>query len=252
MFLADFHIHSQFSDGRLSLSELIDFYGSRGFGCIAITDHLCEEQHWLGKSAKILNKTLTRESFDHYLEQIRSERERALEQYEMIVLPGIEITKNSLDYDRSSHIVAIGVEEWISADQEIDQILRQIRSLGGLSLAAHPVPTRKYEHQTLHLWDRRHELMDLMDAWEVASGPFLFNEVLDAKLPMVANTDLHHPSQINSWKNRLDCEKHPEAILDAIRDQDLDFVFYKDPQRRQAWFTKSLQSLALLTQQSQS
>ena len=246
MFLADFHIHSTFSDGRMTISELVDFYGTRGFGSIAITDHLCEEEHWLGKSAQWLNKTLTRETFGEYIETLGSESERAWEQYQMRVIPGFEITKNSIDYDRSSHIVALGVDRWVSADQNIEQILSQIRQYGGLSIAAHPVPTRKTEHQTLHLWDRRHELMDLIDAWEVASGPFLFGEVMESKLPMVANTDLHHPAQITSWKNRLDCEKSVEAILDSIRDQDLDFVFYKEPTRRSwNWLPQSLKALSL-------
>ncbi|NJM10303.1 MAG: PHP domain-containing protein, partial [Bdellovibrionaceae bacterium] len=39
MFLADLHVHSNFSDGHLSISELVDFYGQRGFGAIAVTDH---------------------------------------------------------------------------------------------------------------------------------------------------------------------------------------------------------------------
>jgi hypothetical protein len=36
--LCDFHIHTNYSDGRLTLPEVGDFYGRRKFDCICITD----------------------------------------------------------------------------------------------------------------------------------------------------------------------------------------------------------------------
>ena len=42
MLLCDFHIHSNYSDGKLSVPEIVDFYGERGFDCICITDHLAD------------------------------------------------------------------------------------------------------------------------------------------------------------------------------------------------------------------
>ncbi|MEL4881681.1 hypothetical protein AAEH85_22275, partial [Shewanella algae] len=81
-------------------------YGSRGFGAIAITDHLCEEKTFLGKSARWLNRSLTRESFPRYIETIKQEAERAWQQYRMVVIPGFELTKNSLFNHRSAHVVA--------------------------------------------------------------------------------------------------------------------------------------------------
>jgi hypothetical protein len=67
-----------------------------------------------------------------------------------------------------------------------------------------------------------------MDAWEVASGKEIFELVAKSGLPMLANSDLHHPSQISSWKTAFHCERHPEAIMKAIKQQDLDFRFYSD------------------------
>ncbi len=63
MFLCDFHIHSKKSDGKLSVAELVDFYGERGFGAIAITDHLCEVSTFLGQSARYLQKTILEKQF---------------------------------------------------------------------------------------------------------------------------------------------------------------------------------------------
>src|SRR5690606_29982495 len=143
--------------------------------------------------------------------------------------PGVEITKNSVDHKDSAHVLALGLTEWISPDQPVEELLVEIRARGGLSIAAHPVSTHKYEHQTFYLWNNRERLEPLFDAWEVASGPFLFEEVRVSGYNLVANSDLHHPSQINSWKNRLDCERTKAAVFEAIRAQHLDFVFYKDP-----------------------
>lgn len=228
MILSDLHIHSTFSDGKLSIPELVDLYGKRGFGAIAITDHLCEQETVIGKAAAYLGQTLTRATFPIYSEILKSEAERAWRRYKMVVIPGFEITRNSLSNHRSAHILALGVTEYISASGGIVELTQKIRNCGGISVAAHPVFTRKVEKQTFHLWDHKEELRPYFDAWEVASGRHLFHEVIQAKLPMVANSDLHRPHQINSWKTLLNCHKHPEAVLEAIRLQKVEFKFYDE------------------------
>jgi len=45
---------------------VIDAFGSRGFGVIAITDHLCESRTTLGKAAGFLGHTLTPATFPQY------------------------------------------------------------------------------------------------------------------------------------------------------------------------------------------
>jgi predicted metal-dependent phosphoesterase TrpH len=228
MFMADFHLHSTFSDGKLSIPQLVDMFGRRGFGAIAITDHLCENQTVIGKAAAYLGRTLTPANFPLYREIMKSEAERAYRKYRMVVIPGFELTKNSISNHRSAHILALNVDEFIEANGDVSDLARTIRSKGGLAIAAHPVSTRKVEKQTYHLWDRRRELASLFDAWEVASGPYLFGEVLASRLPKIASSDLHMPRQITSWKTVLHCERHPEAIMEAIRSQQVSFTFYRD------------------------
>src|ERR1700744_1190961 len=106
MFLADLHMHSTFSDGRMTIPELVDFFGSRGFGAIAITDHLCENASFLGKAANYLKRTLNEATFPLYMAILESEGKRAWEQYRMVVIPGYELTKNSVSNHRSAHILA--------------------------------------------------------------------------------------------------------------------------------------------------
>jgi predicted metal-dependent phosphoesterase TrpH len=228
MILADMHTHSTFSDGKMSIPELVDFYGQRGFGAIAVTDHICEDRTFFGVAASYLKYTLTPATFPLYMQILRSEAERAWDRYKMVVIAGYELSKNSWSNHRSAHILGLGIHDFIAADGDILDLARAIRAQGGLAIAAHPVSTRKFERQTYHLWNRRDELKSEFDAWEVASGPHLFDEVLKSGLPMIASSDLHHAEQINAWKTVLHCEKHPEAILDAIRKQELSFQFYKE------------------------
>lgn len=236
MFLADFHLHTNRSDGKMPIRELVDLYGERGFGAIAITDHLCEQTSFLGKTARYLGCSLTEANFHQHMEDIQEEAERAWKKYRMLVLPGFEITKNSISNHRSAHMLALGIFDYVDPNLDIPELCEQIREKGGLSVAAHPVSTRRAEKQTYHLWDRRHELASCFDAWEVASGPHLFPEVLHSGLPMIANSDLHHKNQISSWKTVFHCEREREAILDAIRKQDLRFMFYRDALAQSASF----------------
>jgi len=249
MILSDFHIHSNFSDGKHSIPEIVDFYGSRGFGSIAITDHLCEDTTFLGRAAAYLERTLTPANFPFYLEILKSEKKRALNQYGMVLIPGIEITKNSLSNHRSAHIIALGISHWINPNLPVDEILTQIRAQDAISIAAHPVSNHKLEKQTLHLWDERKLYAPLFDAWEVGSGVNFYEEVARSGLPMIASTDLHRFSQISGWKSMVKTQPKPELILDAIRNQSVSFHYYEEnydgiacinpldfvPRRRDAW-----------------
>ena len=227
--MADFHIHSTFSDGVMTIPEVVDFYGARGFGAIAITDHLCEEETFLGKAAKVLDRSLTIDSLALYRETLCEEKQRAWEKYRMVLLPGFEFTRNSLFNHRSAHILGIGIKDFFDPSQEVVSLIRSIKHSGGIAVAAHPVDTGHFEPQTYHLWSRREELAHEFDAWEVASGPLLFKAVFESKLPKLASSDLHHPRQMSSWKTVMDCERPPEVILNAIREQKVSFRFYQDP-----------------------
>ncbi len=227
MYLADFHLHSTFSDGKLSIAELVDLYGELGFGAIAITDHICETNGLFGIGAKYLKWTVQQENFTKYISEIHEQAERARKQYGMVVIPGYEITKNSIFPSQSAHILVIGSEKFICANQDIRTSLQVAKNHGALTVAAHPVDTGIKEKQTFQLWNMREEIKSDVDAWEVASGPIWFEQVAESGLPMLASSDLHHPSQIQSWKTVFSCERHPEAIMNAIRNQDIEFKFYR-------------------------
>lgn len=229
MFLADFHIHSRFSDGNQSVAEIVDLYGSRGFGAIAVTDHFCEDESLIGKAAHVLGRSISEENYSRYLETLAAEAERAWHLYRMVLIPGYEITHNSISNHRSFHILGLGIRKLVDANQSAAQAARSIRAEGGLAIAAHPVSTRKMEKQALHLWNNRDELRQEFDAWEVASGRILFDEVAASGLPLIASSDMHVRSQLTSWKTELSCERSEEAILDSIRQQNVSFAYYSAP-----------------------
>jgi hypothetical protein len=147
----------------------------------------------------------------------------------MVVITGFELSKNSWLNQRSAHILGLGVKEFMSADGDIVDLARGIRAQGGVAIAAHPLSTGKFEPQTFHLWSRREELKAEFDAWEVASGQKWSPEVEASGLPMIATSDLHRPSQINSWKTLFSCERSQEAVFDAIKTQAVQFTYYQEP-----------------------
>lgn len=227
MFLADFHIHSTFSDGQLTIPEIVDLYGSHGFGAIAITDHLAELSTLVGKCTLMLDKTLTPQTFPQYQKVLQSEMKRAWKRYGMLLIPGYEVTKNAIRSQDTAHFLALGMTDYLSADQNVDVILQQVQGEGGLTVAAHPVHTGKIEHQSFYLWRNRDYLSQWMDAWEVAAGKRLFTEVEESGLPILADSDMHARRHFTSWKTVLDCPRSQEEVFRAIRAQDLSYSYYK-------------------------
>lgn len=223
--LCDFHVHTTWSDGRLTIAEVIDLYGSTGkFDVIAITDHILMQRDMLAKAGRIA--TLGRRAygvreadFQAYLDEVHRQAERAERQYGMLVVPGAEITQNRLRGKWNSHIIALGIREYVSADQRADEILRHIRRQGAMSIACHPHhrTTRRIEISTCYLWDHREELADLVDVWEAANRDDLFSVTSLKHYPYVASSDFHKPKHLYSWKTLLKAERNWPAVRDALR-----------------------------------
>ena len=223
--LCDFHVHTQWSDGKLSVAEVVDLYGATGkFDVIAITDHILMKKDLLARAGRLA--TLGRrtfgvreDDFEAYVADIRKEAERALHQYGLLVIPGAEITQNRLRGKKNSHVIALDIKKYISADQSADAILREIRRQGALSIACHPHhrTTRRLEISTCYLWDHREELSDMVDVWEAANRDDLFSVTSLKHYPYVANSDFHKPKHLYSWKTLLRCEKNWPAIREALR-----------------------------------
>ncbi|MBN2441939.1 MAG: hypothetical protein JXJ04_11350 [Spirochaetales bacterium] len=233
MLLSDLHIHSNFSDGKHSIHDIVTLYGNAGFDVIAITDHITENSTFIGRMSRKLNKSLTPDTFALYIETINMEAVRAWREYGMIVIPGMEITKNSISPFKSAHIVALNITEPICADNDSLIILKEIREMGGLSIAAHPVFTQRPDIQTFHLWARRNELKDYVDVWELGNKCFFAkNAARKTGFPFMANSDFHHYTHLTSWKTLIDAKRNKEDILNALKKQQIKCIFFNTEERK--------------------
>ena len=101
------HCHSSKSDGALSPSDVLKYYKAHGYRLVSITDH-----------EKI---TIVKESND------------------MIVIPGVELSRGTGKIGSRYHIVAIGVaDNQLLKIQDPQEVIDYVNSAGGLSIIAHP------------------------------------------------------------------------------------------------------------------
>ena len=217
MLLADLHVHSRWSDGKLTIPELVDLFGSTGHDVIAVTDHVINQDNVLGKLAHSLGLSVTRERFAEYREEIEREARRAWDRFGMVVLAGCELTRNSFTGDRSAHALALGLDEWVSADGTMEEVLSRARRAGAITVACHPNEQSSWLENTFYLWNKRRELGDLVDLWEIACRWDLFPRVSRERLRFVGSSDFHDRPHLWAWKTLLPCEKAPRAILAALR-----------------------------------
>jgi predicted metal-dependent phosphoesterase TrpH len=174
---------------------------------------------------------VTERRFDAYLSEIAAEARRAADLYGLLVIPGAEITQNHIRARRNAHIVGLNLTSYISADQPAEDILREIRRQGALSIACHPHhrTTRRFEIGTCYLWERRKRLVELVDVWEAANRDDLFSVTSLKHYPYVANSDFHKPKHLYSWKTLVRCEKAWPAIARTLRENvDVALTLYRD------------------------
>jgi 3',5'-nucleoside bisphosphate phosphatase len=240
--LCDFHVHTSWSDGRLTLREVVDLYGkTRRFDVVAITDHILMKRDLLARAGRLMSLgrrdfCVTEARFTAYLEDIDREAARARKLYDLLVIPGAEITQNHIRSRKNSHIVGLNLREFVSADQPAEDILRAIRRQGALSIACHPHhrTTRRIEIGTCYLWEHRKRLVDLVDVWEAANRDDLFSVTSLKHYPYVANSDFHKPKHLYSWKTLLRCEKTWPAVKAALKtNHDVGLMLYRNDEADQ-------------------
>jgi len=217
MLLADFHIHTTWSDGKLSIGEVVDLFGASGHDVIAITDHIVNTDSIVGKVTHRFGLTLTAGTFDAYAEEVERERRRAWDEYGMIVLTGAELTQNAVRRKNSAHVLAIGIDRFISANGTVEEMLVRARQDCEVVVACHPNEMSDWYANTFYLWNRREEVADLIDLWEVACRWDLFPQVSRAKFPYIGNSDFHDAPHLYAWKTLLPADKNERSVLRALK-----------------------------------
>jgi hypothetical protein len=114
-------------------------------------------------------------------------------------------------------VLALGLDEYLSADGDPMEMLREIRHRGAVSVACHPHEMSEWYANTWYLWNRRKIVAPLVDLWEVGCRWELFPVVSRESLPHMANSDFHRPEHLYAWKTLLNAEKKRESVLAALR-----------------------------------
>ncbi len=216
--LIDLHIHSNFSDGKLSIPDIVDLYGSKGFSAIAITDHLADSKTLTGIVTRKLKLSLNEKNMDQYLTTLSEEKNRALKIYNMHLIPGVEITLNSWSRTEGAHIVLLNIDRFVDPNQDIEILLSQKKNF--FSIAAHPIWEKPFEFKTTYLWENRKRFEKYFDAWECATANHFSQQVYMSGYPIIASSDFHGPAQFESWKSQIYCDAlSVDSLFEKIKNK---------------------------------
>jgi predicted metal-dependent phosphoesterase TrpH len=212
LLLCELHAHTTWSDGQLTLHELVDLYGEHGFDVLCITDH----------SVRLddpMTSAVDPWTWPAYITEIRAEAERAQDEYGLLVIPGLELTDNCDDPDVSAHALALGLDEHLSVDEGIVAALEAANDLRAAVVAAHPYsasdatslrPTRRIAREA-------ETFRPLVHRYELFNRDEVFGWVAEQRLSAIASGDVHRAAHIASWKTLLPCEHDEDAVVDYLR-----------------------------------
>src|SRR5215467_11456532 len=190
--LCELHAHTRWSDGALTLPELIDLYGTNGFDVLVVTDHVVRrDAQWLPPDG--LPFGVHAGNHADYFGEIAAQAERARREYDLLVLPGFELTYDDPDPYRAAHAVAVGARGFVELDDGIDAALERVREAEAAVVAVHPyrrfAGDRAPARPTLRFSRDWRELRNLVDRWELFNRYELFAWVAENGLPAVASGD---------------------------------------------------------------
>ena len=213
LLLCELHAHTTWSDGALTLTELVDVYGRYGFDVLCITDHALPD----GAPQPL---RLERRTHAAYLRAIACEARRARDQYGLLVIPGLELTYDDPDPDEAAHALAIGLRSFDPLEAGLGDALRETRGLGAAVVAAHPHGhdiDPKPRRTTRWFWRNQARLDGLVDRYELFNRDRTFGWVASAGLPAVATGDFHRDAHLMTWKTLLPCGKQEDAVVEYLR-----------------------------------
>jgi hypothetical protein len=214
--LCELHAHTSWSDGAHSLRALVDLYGRSGFDVLCITDHLVRVPEGTARPPV----EITAGSHPWYLEAIETEAARGRLLYDLLVIPGLELTYEDHDSCRAGHAVAVGLRELVDLEAGLDPALEAARGAGAALIAAHPYRLDQANgmlRATCRWAEDREQTARLVDRFELFNRHELFGWVAEERLPAVATGDFHLHEHLHTWKSLLPCAKEEEAVVDYLR-----------------------------------
>lgn len=212
LLLCELHAHTTWSDGVLTVTELVDLYGRHEFDVLCITDHIFR--------SKLSRYRLQPETHSHYIRTIEREARRAREQYDLLLVPGVELTHLAADPDQAGHALALGLRDHCSLDYGLEAALGAAHDSGAAIVAAHPHGARDdpQRGRTTRWFSRNWRRLDgLIDRYELFNRRQTFGWVAEAGLPVVATGDFHRLEHLRTWKTLLPCAKNEAAVIAYLR-----------------------------------
>jgi predicted metal-dependent phosphoesterase TrpH len=215
LLLCELHAHTTWSDGALTLTELVDVHGRHGFDVLCVTDHALPD----GARPRGGPLRLQRPTHAHYLKAVEREARRAREQYGLLLIPGLELTYDNPDPDEAAHALAIGLRSFDPLrTADVEEALHESRRLGAAVLAAHPHGREPDPVRTTRWFWRNHDRLDgLVDRYELFNRDRTFGWIATAGLPAIAAGDFHRHEHLPTWKTLLPCPKQEDAVVAYLR-----------------------------------
>jgi hypothetical protein len=210
--LCELHAHTRWSDGELSVRDLIDLHGRLGYDVLCITDHARRDDRAIDESAHV-----GASRFDGYLDEVAREGRRAWSRYGMLVLAGLELTFEADDDESSAHAVAVGLHERVVVEPPFERTLRRAEAAGAALIAAHPDGPGQSSGRATKAWSLRPELRGLVHRFELFNRTTMYGWVAEEGLPAVANGDVHVPEHVDGWKTLIPCAKAPDVVVAYLR-----------------------------------
>ena len=217
--LCELHAHTRWSDGALTVTELVDLYGQNGFDVLCITDHvLRHDDPWLHLDGWA-GSSVDAASWDSYRAEIERETERGQTTYGMLVVPGLELTFNDPEPARAAHAVALGLRSFVSVDDGIAEAIETAVEAGAAVIAAHPFDDSPHPTSTrlTQRFARDEALRSLVHRFELFNRTQLFGWVAEAALPAVATGDFHRPEHLTGWKTLVPGTRSEAALIEYLR-----------------------------------
>jgi len=233
--LCELHAHTTWSDGELSLPQLVDLYGAAGYDVLCVTDHVLRtDDPWPSQQGR---SCVDATSFAAYREEIDRERIRAMSMFGLLLVPGLELTYNDADPDQACHAVALCPRRLVGMDDGPSAAMEEARDLGAAVVVAHPYDlghrsaTRSATRYFARHW---RELDGLYHRVELFNRSQLFGWVAEKGLLPVADGDLHRAGELPGWTTLIPCEHDASALVEYLRSRRPVFL------TRLEWETRSV------------
>jgi hypothetical protein len=213
LLLCELHAHSTWSDGTMTVGELVDRYGALGFDVLCITDHTVRADD------ASTPRSVGADDWHAYVHELDREAERARRAYGLTLVPGLELSDNHDDPDESAHALALGLRRYVSLDGGIVSAIGTARAAGAAIVAAHPygpddvTPLRATRRFAKELTTFK----PLIDRWELFNRREVFGWVAAEGLPGIATGDVHREEHVSSWKTLLPCANDEDAVVAYLR-----------------------------------